>query len=63
MEVESDEFALRVVRDKNPFISAMKKLGELNLADMSPHPLIEFILYSHPSISKRIAFAQSYELQ
>jgi hypothetical protein len=29
----------------------------MNLADRTPHPLVEFLFYSHPSIEKRIAAA------
>jgi Zn-dependent protease with chaperone function len=36
----------------------MEKLAELNLAESRPHPWIEFIFHSHPSIEKRIASAQ-----
>ncbi|MBP1678703.1 MAG: hypothetical protein H6Q29_614, partial [Bacteroidetes bacterium] len=25
-----------------------------NLADPSPHPLVEFLLYSHPSLGRRL---------
>jgi Zn-dependent protease with chaperone function len=36
-------------------------LGEADLAEPDPNPLIEFWLYDHPSISKRVAFAQRYD--
>jgi len=36
----------------------MEKLAELNLADRSPHPLVEFLFYSHPPIGKRIKEAK-----
>ena len=42
------------------FISSMEKLAELNLAERQPHPWIEFIFHSHPSIEKRIALAQRF---
>ena len=41
---------------KMDFISALNKLKEMNLADPEPHPAVEFIFYSHPSISKRINY-------
>jgi len=40
---------------------ALQILGEVDLAEPNPNPLIEFWLYDHPSISKRVAFAQRYD--
>ena len=36
-------------------------LGEIGLAEPNPNPLIEFWLYDHPSISRRVMFAQQYD--
>jgi STE24 endopeptidase len=36
-------------------------MGEIGLADPSPSPLIEFWLYSHPSVSERVRFAAEYD--
>ncbi len=58
-ETEADDFALQECADRGPFISALRKLGSQNLADFDPHPLIEFFLYSHPSIGKRIRHAEN----
>ena len=57
-ETEADDFALKECPDRGAFISALKKLGSQNLADFEPHPLIEFFLYSHPSLGKRISRAE-----
>lgn len=56
-EFQADEYALRVTSDLNSFISTMEKLAEINLADKEPHPVVEFFLYSHPSIKRRIEAA------
>ena len=56
----ADRFALDVTRDRESFVSAMTKLSDLNLADPEPHPLIEFFLYDHPAISRRIQMARDY---
>lgn len=61
MEREADVYALKHTGDKNAFISTMRKLAAINLSDTSPHPLIEFIFYSHPSLQKRIDWARSYD--
>ena len=36
-------------------ISALKKLAKENFADLSPHPLLVKLEYSHPTLSQRIA--------
>ncbi|MEE9288904.1 MAG: M48 family metallopeptidase [Bacteroidota bacterium] len=60
-EREADQFALGKTNNPDAFISTMKKLAEQNLADVSPHPIVEFLFYSHPSIEKRVRFAESFE--
>lgn len=57
-EFQADEYSVRKTSDKDSFVSAMNKLAETNLADKEPHPAVEFLLYSHPSIKRRIEFAQ-----
>jgi STE24 endopeptidase len=61
MERQADKFALDMTHNKEAFISTMDKLAYINLADPNPSPTIEFLLYDHPPISKRIEFAQEYE--
>jgi len=39
-------------------ITALRKLSEQNLSDPTPHPLVEFVFYSHPSIERRIQALQ-----
>jgi STE24 endopeptidase len=57
-ERQADAYALRIATQPAAFISALQRLAQINLADRSPHPLIEWIFYSHPSIGKRIACAE-----
>ncbi|MCL2154868.1 MAG: M48 family metallopeptidase [Leptospirales bacterium] len=59
-EFQADEFAIRITSDIDSFISTMEKLAEINLADKEPHPVVEFFLYSHPSIKRRIEFAKTF---
>jgi STE24 endopeptidase len=61
MERQADKFALDMTYNKEAFISTMDKLAYINLADPNPSPIIEFLLYDHPPISKRIRFAKEYE--
>ena len=60
MERQADAYALRAISSREAFISSMDKLAELNLDERRPHPWIEFIFHSHPSIEKRIALAQRF---
>lgn len=59
-EVQADRYALVTTGDKASFISAMEKLAGMNLSDKEPNPIAEFLLYSHPSIKKRIKLADSF---
>ncbi|MCX5711259.1 MAG: M48 family metallopeptidase [Candidatus Omnitrophica bacterium] len=54
MEKEADKLALKITGLKAAFISTMDKLGEQNLADRKPHPLIKFYFFDHPPIDERI---------
>ena len=57
-EMLADRAALRTTGLREPFISAMRRLASLNLANPAPHPLVETVFYSHPSIAHRIAMAE-----
>jgi len=60
LERQADTYALKAIPSREAFITSMEKLAELNLAERRPHPWIEFIFHSHPSIQKRIQFAQKF---
>ena len=53
-EREADAFAVRTTGNAAGFSSALRKLAAKNLADPEPHPIVEFLFYSHPSISRRL---------
>ncbi len=57
-EFEADRYAVERTKNLPAFISTMNKLAEMNLADRTPHPIVEFLFYSHPSIEKRIRAAE-----
>jgi len=61
IERQADQFALDMTHNQEAFISAMDKLAYDNLSDPNPSPIIEFLLYDHPPISKRIKFAEEYK--
>ncbi|MCI0548594.1 MAG: M48 family metalloprotease [Candidatus Rokubacteria bacterium] len=60
VERQADAFALRTTGNPAAFIGAMERLGALNLAERDPHPLVELLLYSHPSLGRRIAHARLF---
>ena len=60
-EYEADVYAVEATGKPEAFVSALNKLARMNLADQEPHPLIEFLLYSHPSIGKRIRRAEQLQ--
>lgn len=59
-ERKADEYALRTTGKAGAFASAMTKLANQNLAEVDPEGWVEFLLYSHPAISKRIALAKDF---
>lgn len=64
-EHQADQFGLEVaygvVPDPNAAdVRAFQVLGEEDLADPDPHPLIRFWLYDHPALDERIRFAATY---
>ncbi|MFH1126698.1 MAG: M48 family metallopeptidase [archaeon] len=60
-EKAADLFALEFTGKAEAQISTEKRLADMNLADESPHALVEFLLYSHPAVSKRIEYAREWE--
>ena len=60
-EMSADLFALKTTGMHDEFISAMNKLADQNLSKKNPNAIIEFIFYSHPSISKRIMNAKKFK--
>jgi len=58
-ERRADEYAVRATGNGAAYASALARLANQNLADAEPEAWVEFLLYSHPALSKRIAMAQS----
>ena len=53
-ERQADRYAVERTGNPAAFVSALRRLAAMNLADPAPHPLVEFLFYSHPSINRRI---------
>ena len=52
-EYEADAFAARYYKG-DYLVSGLKKISVKSLSNLTPHPLYEYIYYSHPSLLKRI---------
>jgi len=63
VETRADLFALKMSKKPRAQISAEKRLSDMDLIDESAHPLIEFILFSHPSTKKRIELVERLSKQ
>lgn len=53
-ERRADDYALKMTGNGPAFASALTRLANQNLADVDPEPWVEFLLYSHPALGKRI---------
>ena len=53
-ETEADRFAAETTGHPGEMIDALKKLSADNLSNLSPHPLVVFLRYSHPPLADRI---------
>jgi STE24 endopeptidase len=60
-EVLADRYALESTHNPTAFASAMTRLANQNLSEVDPEPWVEFLLYSHPALEKRIKMAQAFE--
>ena len=54
-EYEADAFARDVVGDWRPLSSALRRLSEKNLSNLTPHPAYSGFHYSHPTLLEREA--------
>lgn len=59
-ERQADAYAMNNTSNPKAFIEALKKLSETNLSDPSPHPAVEFLFHSHPSIERRVKFTEGF---
>jgi STE24 endopeptidase len=58
-ERQADTYALEATGKGHAYASALTRLANQNLADADPEPWVEFFLYSHPALKKRIARAET----
>lgn len=61
VEHPADRYALELTDNPRAFIGAMEKLGRMNLSNPRPAALVKYLLYDHPPIGERIAFARRWQ--
>ncbi len=59
-ERQADRYCFSALPSVAPFISALNKLGEQNLAERQPSRFVEWFFHAHPSIAKRVAAAEAW---
>lgn len=59
-ERRADRYALTLTGHAGPFISAMRRLGNQNLAEEQPSTLSLWLFHSHPPIEQRIEAARAF---
>lgn len=59
-ERRADRYALTLTGHAGPFISAMRRLGNQNLAEEQPSRISLWLFHSHPPIDQRIEAARGF---
>jgi STE24 endopeptidase len=59
-ERQADRYCFGAVSSVAPFVTAMNKLADQNLAERAPSRVVEIFFHSHPATSKRIAAAEQF---
>jgi len=54
-EYEADAYAAGLIKQHHPLITALRKLNEKNLSNLTPHPSYSGFYYSHPTLLEREA--------
>jgi STE24 endopeptidase len=53
-EARADAFGVRLTGDAAAWVATLRRLAVQNLAEVDPHPVVEWATYSHPSIRRRL---------
>ncbi len=59
-EREADHFAVDATGGAGAMVSALVRLTNDNLSNLTPHPWYSFYHYSHPTVAERVASLEAY---
>src|SRR5690606_28608077 len=59
-ERRADAYALKMTGNPSAFITAIKRLGQQNLAEDRPSRIVQALFYTHPPIGERLRAAQQW---
>jgi STE24 endopeptidase len=53
-ERQADAFAVDLLKNPEPLVTALKKMASHNLSNLNPHPFYVWFYYSHPPMVERV---------
>ena len=59
-ERRADAYALGLTKNPAAFMSAMRRLGQQNLAEENPSRLVQAFFYTHPPVKERLRAAEAW---
>ena len=62
-EFEADRFAAEALGDPSPLIGALKRLSKDSLSNLTPHPLLVGLHFTHPPVLARVIALRSLDGQ
>lgn len=60
-ESQADAYALKMIKEKKPFMTALAGLADRNLSNAYPEWWVKILYYSHPPIGQRLARAEEFD--
>lgn len=60
-ERQADMDSLLLIGDPDTFIRVEERMAKVNLNDIMPHPVIKFLLFTHPPTLERIRMAEEFK--
>jgi len=60
-EFEADRFAAETIGNPTPLITALKRLSKESLSNLTPHPLLVSLHFTHPPVLERVLALRKLE--